>query len=141
MATSETEHFMTAINTLARFPYTDICPLVHSLLRRIRPNRFFQTRTVCVFPSGTPLFPPNCSCPKTLLSGLLFLPWYFTKATHMLLQKSFQCGKVKLTKITNQCPLFLTSLVDLLVIFIIYCKKYKNAAFSKRNQYVFAEFE
>lgn len=133
MVTSETEHFMTAINTLVRFPYTRICPLVHSLLRRIRPNRFFRTRTVCVFPSGTPLFPPNCSCPKTLLSGFLFLPWYFTKTTHilLLLQKSFQYGRFKTI---NQFPLkFLVSLVDLLVIFIIYCKKYKNAAFSKRK--------
>jgi hypothetical protein len=133
MVTSETGHFITAINIFARFPYTRICPLVHSLLRQIKPNRFFRTRTVCVVPSGTPLFPPNCFCPKNLLSDLSSLPWYFTKAMHLLLQKSFQCGKFN-SKTTIHFPLkFLTSSIDVLVIFIIYYKKYKKAVLLKRN--------
>jgi hypothetical protein len=135
MVISETEHCLTAINIFARFLYTRICPLIHNLLRRIRPNRFFRTRTVCVVPSGTPLFPPNCFCPKTLLSDLLSLPWYSTKATYLLLQKSFHCGIFSQSAKTNNHFLlkFLISLVDLLVIFIINYKKYKNAVFSKRN--------
>jgi hypothetical protein len=135
MVTSGTEHLMTTINISARFPYNRICPLVHNLLRWIRPNRFFQTRTVCGVPSGTPLFPLNCFCPKILLSDLPSLPWYSTKAYHLLLQKVFQCDIFsKLTKTTNQFPLqFLLSSVDLLVIIIINYKKYKNIAFSKRN--------
>ena len=146
MFTSEAEHFMATIKSFARFLYTRICPFVHNLLRWIRPSRFSRTCTVCEVPSGTPPFLPNCFSPRTLLSDSPFLPLYYTNTTYLFLQKSFQCGIVYQStgciKSNNQFPLkFLISLVDLLLFFIINYINYKNASLSKRNYYVFTEFE
>lgn len=145
MFTSETEQFMVAIKSFARFLYTRIYPFVHNLLRWIRPNRFSRTCTVYVVPSGTPPFLPNCFYPRTLLSDSPFPPFYYTNTSY-LLQKSFQCGMVYQStcciKSNNQFPLnFLRSLFDLLLLFIINYINYKNAFLSKRNYYAFTEFE
>lgn len=145
MVPLEAERVLTVIKSFARFLYTRICPFVHNLLRWISSSKFSRTCTFCAVPSGTPPFLPNCFSPRTLLSDSSFLPLYYTNTTY-LLQKSFQCGifyqSTGCIKSNNQFPLkFLISLVDLLLFFIIYYINYKNASLSKRNYYVFTEFE
>jgi hypothetical protein len=62
------------------------------------------------------------------------------------LQKLFQFGKVVISKCSAKADSkfswkFLILLIDLILIFIINYKKYKNVLFSKRKSNVFAEFK
>lgn len=144
MVTSETGKFLTDFRNSVRFLCTSTRSPVQNRLQRIMPGRFVQACSVCAVPSGTLLFPLNCFFPNIQLSGLSFLPCY-TTSTNFILQKLFHFDKVDISKCViksdSKFSLFSILLVDLILIFIINYKKYKNILFSKRNYNVFAEFK
>lgn len=140
MITSETGQFPSDFRNSVRFLCKGTCSAVPNRLRWIMPGKFVRAYSVCEVPSGTLLFPPNCFFPNILLSDLLSLPCY-TGPNDFILQKLFQFDKVDIPKCVvksgSKFSLIFNSfsigLVDLILIFTINYKKYKDVLFSKRN--------
>ncbi len=138
-----TKFFIRKVESLGRFPYMRICSLIHNLLQGREPYKVSRIHTSHATLLRSPLFPLSYSYSRPPLSGSSLFPflYHLKKKCKCFVkinkQKSFHHGIMNLISLIGIdiqfSLLVLSTRIDLVGIFIINYKNYKNINSLKVN--------